>query len=236
MAINLKKLQATARRRLELRGSVEWRAVQKSLGTEYLSTWSNGPAHVVSYSNIASLTPADVFHEMCKAKLNELGFTTIETAALDAMRECCKDDPKCIRDANSVVTIVSEMYVNSILFSLFPEESKTRRERMILRFESSDALTTLHTQLGFWGTAGVCYYRVASSNSRMPFPEDQVAKAIARASDGIEIRKEYDATNSLLEELPKMDVQIERLAPEDSIRIVDIILRLFSAKTGLKCE
>ena len=177
-----------------------------------------------------------MFHELCKAKLNELGFTTIEAAALDAMRDCSKDDPKYIRDANSAATIVIETCANLILFSLFPEESRVQRERMVLRFESSDALTTLHTQMGFWGTAGVCYYKAASNISGMPFPQDLIEKAIERAPDGQEIRKEYDAINSLLEELPKIDISLERLVDQDSLKIIDVMLRLFVAKTGLECE
>jgi hypothetical protein len=239
LAINLKKLQAVARRKLHLKGSVEWNMVPKSqtsvLGGGFLSIKSVGTAHVISYSSASSLGPVDVFHEMCKAKLDEVGFTTIEAAALNAMRDCCKDDPKYIRDANSAVVIIIETYVNSLLFSLFPEESRAQRERMMLRFESSDALTTLHTQMGFWGTAGVCYYRAASNNSKIAFPEDLIEKAIGRASDGQEIRKEYDTINLLLGQLPQIDLRVQSLSPEDSIRIIGVTVGLFSAKTGLKC-
>lgn len=177
----------------------------------------------------------DVFHTLCIAKLYEMGFTTIEAAALDSIRICSKDDPKYIVDANSAETIVVETYANTLLFSLFPEESKAQRERMVLRFESSDALTSLHTQMGFWGTAGVSYYRTASSNCAIPFPDDFIDKAIERALGGAEMRKEYDAINLLLAELPIIDLQMEKLPQDDSIMIVDLIVRLFSAKTGLEC-
>jgi hypothetical protein len=196
-------------------------------------------SHTISYSDASSLEPADVFHEMCKARLNELGFTTIEAAALDTMRDCCKDDPKYIRDANSAAAIVLETYANSLLFSIFPEESRDRRERMVLRFESGDALTTLHTQMGFWGTAGVSYHKTASGNAGLPFPQDLIEKAMGRASDGQEIKKEYDVINSLMDELPKIDVgqkNLERLPDAKSIKIVDITVRLFAAKTGLECR
>ncbi|MHB1869104.1 MAG: hypothetical protein ACYCPP_09195 [Nitrososphaerales archaeon] len=152
------------------------------------------------------------------------------------MRDCGKDDPKYIRDANSAAAIVLETLANSILFSLFPEESRTQRERMVLRFESTDALTTLHTQMGFWGTAGVSYYLAASNRSGMPFPQDFVEKAIARASDGQEIKKEYDTINSILEQLPRIDLDLERIPDDDSLKIVDVMVRLFAAKTGLECE
>ncbi len=243
LAINLKKLQAVARRKLNLKGSVEWEPLSNSqqssqgLGKEYLSVRTNGTSHVISYFNAASLEPVDVFHEMCRAKLNEFGLATIEATALEVMNDCSKDDPKYIRDANSSATIVIETLVNSLLFSLFPEESSGQRERMVLRFESSDALTTLHTQMGFWGTAGVCYYRAASNNSKMPFPEDLIEKAIGRAIDGSDIWKEYSVVNSLLGELPKiyLDGQ-ERLREQDSMKILGVIIRLFSAKTGLECQ
>jgi len=55
-------------------------------------------------------------------------------------------------------------------------------------------------------------------------------------SDGQEIRKEYDAINSLLEEIPKIDLDLERIPDEDSLRIVDVMVRLFAAKTGLECD
>ena len=66
--------------------------------------------HTVSYSGADSLDPADVYHEMCRAKLYELGFKSIENAALVALKDCAKDDPKYIFDANSSVVIVSEVY------------------------------------------------------------------------------------------------------------------------------
>jgi hypothetical protein len=242
LPINLKKLQAVARRRLKLNSPVEWNLVSKTqlksqgLGEEYLSTRTGIAGHVISYSDASSLEAVDVFHELCRAKLNELGFNTVEAAALNAMRECGKDDPKYIRDANSAAAIVLEALANSILFSLFPEESRTQRERRVLRFESTDALTTLHTQMGFWGTAGVSYHLEASKRSGTPFPEDLIEKAMERASDGQEIRKEYDQVNSLLEELPEIDLGLERLPDEDSVKMIDVMLRLFAAKTGLECE
>jgi hypothetical protein len=242
LSINLKKLQAAARRRLELKGSVEWRQVPKNhlqrqgLGNEFLSTRTAATKHVISYSDASSLKPADVFHELSKAKLNELGFSAIEAAALNAIMECSKDDPKYIVDANSAVAIVQETLANSILFSLFREESRIQRERMVLRFESQDALTTLHTQMGFWGTAGVSYYLLASKRSDTSFPRELVEKAIARASDGEEIKKEYDAINSILEELPNMNLTEERIPDDDSFKIVEVIVRLFSKKTGLESD
>jgi len=189
---------------------------------------------MILYPQAKSLEEVDVLHALCKAKLNELGFTTIEAAALDSIRICSKDDPKYIIDATAAESIVIETYSNTLLFSYFPEESKAQRERMVLRFESSDALTSLHTQMGFWGTAGVSYYREASHSCDLPFPEEIIEKAMERASS--EIRKEYDVVNSLLDELPKIDAHVEKLTPEDSIKIVDVIVRLFSAKTGLECQ
>jgi hypothetical protein len=240
LAINLKKLQATARRRLKLNSPVEWKLVSLSEpfphGSGYISTRTGSTGHVISYFDASSLEQVDVFHELCKVKLNELGFSTIERAALDAMMDCSKNDPNYIRDANSAATIVTETCANSLLFSAFPEESRAQRERIVLRFESTDALIALHTEMGFWGTAGVCYFKVASANSGTPFPQDLIEKAIERASNGPEIRKEYDAINSLLEELPKIDPSLERLADQDSVKIVDVMLRLFQAKTGLECE
>lgn len=240
LAINLKKHQAIARRKLKLKSPVDWRQLSKNqqalLGKGYLSLRSSGSSHVIMYSDVSLLDEVDLYHELCKAKLYELGFATIESAGLHAIRDCTKDDPIYISDANSAVTIVMETFVNMILFSFFQAESKTARERMSLRFESSDALTTLHTQMGFWGTAGVSYHIAASVNSNLPFPRELVEKAIVRASDGQEIRKEYDVINSLLEELPKLDFNgLERISEQDGMQIIDVIMRLFSAKTGLEC-
>jgi hypothetical protein len=243
LPLNLKKLQSIARRRLGLKGSVEFKHVSKSqianlkIGSEFLSTTTNSVtlAHTIAYSDAPSLDSADVYHEFCKAKLNECGFTTIEAAALNAMRACSKDDPKYIRDANSALAVVSEVYASSLLFSQF-EEANERRNNIVLRFESSDALTSLHTQMGFWGTAAVSYYKIASEWAEVPFPQKQIQQAIERASDGQEIQKEFDQGNALLSELPKIDLlHSERISDTESIQIVDIIVRLFGAKTGLEC-
>ena len=243
MALNLKKLQSIARRRLGLKGSVEFEHVSKSqiaylkIGSEFLSTTTNSVtlAHTITYSNAPSLNPADVYHEFCKAKLNECGFTTIEVAALNAIRDCSKNDPKYIRDANSALTVVSEAYASWLLFSQF-QEADERRNSIVLRFESSDALTSLHTQMGFWGTAGISYYKIASEWAEVPFPQKQIQEAIERSSDGKEIRAEFDQINALLSDLPKVDLaQSDRISDTESIQIVDIIVRLFDAKTGLEC-
>jgi hypothetical protein len=244
LPLNLKKLQSIARRRLELRGSIEFKSVPKSqvsalrIGLEFLSTLTNASTltHTIMYSDATSLKPADIYHELCRAKLNECGFTTIEAASLNAMRDCSEDDPKYIRDANSAAVIVSEVYANYLLFSKFQDESKDSREKIVLRFESSDALTSLHTQMGFWGTAGVCYYKIASEWAGINFPQRQVEQAIERASDRKEIKKEYEQINQLLADLPKVDLfLVERISDTDSIQIVDVISRLFSTKTGLQC-
>ena len=115
--------------------------------------------HTVTYSDAESIDPADVYHELCRARLYELGFRAVENAALMSLKDCAGDDPKFIFDANSSVVIVSEVYVSWMLYTYFPEESERRRQEIVLRFESSDALTSLHTQMGFWGTAGIAYYR-----------------------------------------------------------------------------
>jgi hypothetical protein len=244
LPINLKKLQSIARRRIGLRGNFEFKLVPKKqasilrIGSGFLSTTTNAisQTHTIVYSDAPSLSQSDLYHEFCKAKLNECGFTTIEAAALNAIRDCSKDDPKYIRDANSAVTIVSEVYASSLLFSKFNEEVKGSRERVVLRFESSDALTSLHTQMGFWGTAAVCYYKLASEMAGVHFPQKQIEQAIDRASDGSEIKKEYEQINNLLKDLPKMDLlQTERISDVESIQITDVITRLFSAKTGLEC-
>ena len=235
MPLNLKKFQSITRRRIDLKWQVDFKNVSKSAGrTNILSVSSNSSSqiHTILYSNVEGMHPADIYHEFCKAKLNEIGFTTIEAAALSAIRDCCKEDPKYIRDANSAVAIVSETYSNELLFSKFQEESKSRRESIVNRFESNDALTTLHTQMDFWGTAGVCYYKLASERTETFFPQKQIEQAIERTTNS-EIQKEYDQINKVLQELPKLD--FVTISDTDSIRIVEIITSLFSLKTGLEC-
>jgi hypothetical protein len=244
LVLNLKKLQSIARRRLNLKGQVEFKPVSKSYLASMridslLSTATNSltQAHTVSYSDASSLKVADVYHELCKAKLNEIGFTTIESASLNAMRDCCKNEPKYIRDASSAETIVVETYANASLFKAFPEESSERRNEMVLRFESSDALTSLRTQLGFWGTAAVCYYREASKRAGISFPDEIIERAIERALNGSEMKKEYDAINARLGELSKIDAEQveERISDEDSVKIIEVIVGLFSDGTSLEC-
>ena len=194
--------------------------------------------HTILYSKVDTLHEADVFHELCRAKMDELGFKTIEAAALSAMRDCCKDDPKQIIDANSSVVVVSEVYISWLLFTFFPEESNERREEIVLRFESSDALTTLHTRMGFWGTAGIAYYKLASEWSGKQFPSKQIEAAIRRASDGKEILDELGKIESISRELPKINEDLNSmvLSETDQIRIVECMVKLFSSKTGLECD
>jgi hypothetical protein len=232
LALNLKKLRSLARRRLNLKGDVEFKPVPSLHSSFVLNTTTNAVSqtHVVTYSDSSTLDPADVYHELCKAKLYELGFTTIESAAFSAMRDCSKDDPKYIRDASSAETIVLETYANTLLFKAFPE-SEQRRYEIVMRFESADALQSVHTQMGFWGTAAVCYYREASRRAGVPFPEKFIQSAVDRSSE--EISNEYAAINTILHELPPLGE--ESISDQDSIKIIEVIVDLFSAKTNLKC-
>src|SRR5579862_7908112 len=206
--MNLKKLQSIARRRLGLTGDVEF--VQKSGGKGRILATSVADSslelkHTIIYSDADSIDPADVYHEFCRARLYELGFRTVENAALMALKDCAGDDPKFIFDANSSVVIISEVYVSWMLYSYFNEECERRRQDTVLRFESSDALTSLHTQMGFWGTAGIAYYRLASEWAGKNFPAKQIEAAITRASDGKSIEDELKKIDTILVELPKIE-------------------------------
>jgi hypothetical protein len=242
LPLNLKKLQATGRRRLGLKGEIEFRNVSggssanRPSGVLATSTNSVTMKHTISYTGIETLDEADVFHELCRAKLDEFGFKTIEAAALSAMRDCSKDDPKYIVDANSAVVLVSEVYTSWLLFTYLPEESDARRKEIVLKFESSDALTSLHTRMGFWGTAGIAYYKIASEWSGKHFPSNEVEAAMGRASDGAAIADELSKVENILSELPRLENLNAQPSDTDQIRIVDSIVKLFSAKTGLECE
>ena len=232
-------MQSMARRRLDLKGEVEF--VQKDgpdgrvLATS-VQTPSLEMKHVVLYSNADSLDPADVYHEMCRAKLYELGFKTIENAALVAIKDCAGDEPKYIFDANSAVVIVSEVYTSYLLYANFSEESEKRRQEIVLRFESQDALTSLHTQMGFWGTAGIAYYKLAAEWAGKNFPTKQVEAAISRAADGKSISEELDKIEAVLSQLPKPGSPARDFSDSEQIQIIAIISELFSAKTGIKCD
>jgi hypothetical protein len=237
--LNLKKIQSIARRRLGLSGEVEF--VQRDGPEGRILVASNPKAslemkHIFAYSNAASLDPADIYHEMCRAKLYELGFKTVENAALVALKDCGGDDPKYIFDANSAVVIVSEVYSSFLLYSNFPEESEKRRVETVLRFESSDALTNLHTQMGFWGTAGIAYYKLAAQWSGRSFPTKQVEAAISRATDGQAIADELQKIEVVLGELPRLNNPIRNFSDSEQIQILSVISELFTAKTGIQCD
>jgi hypothetical protein len=219
-----------------LKGDIEFHklaGMQRILAT---TTNSVSQSHTISYSNIESLDPADVFHELCRAKLDELGFKSIEEAALSAIKDCCKDDPKYIVDANAAVVVVSEVYSNYFLFSYFSEESEARRQEMISRFESSDALTSLHTRMGFWGTAGLAYYKIASQWAGRSFPTERIEAAIKRAGAGTVISEELEKIEPVLQELPRVKDLSALLSEIEQISMVDLITKLFSAKTDVKCN
>ena len=172
--MNLKKAQSIARRRLGLTGEVEF--VHKDGPGGRILAVSNPKAslemkHVFVYSKADSLNPADVYHEMSRAKLYQLGFKTVENAALVALKDCAGEDPKYIFDANSAVVIVAEVYTSYLLYSHFSEEVEKSRQDTVLRFESSDALTSLHTRMGFWGTAGIAYYKLSCRVGRKGFSD-----------------------------------------------------------------
>lgn len=237
MTINLKKLQSYARRRLGLYGQVEFVKVSsRASGILATSTNTLDMKHTISYSDAATLDTADVYHEMCRAKLDEYGFKSVENAALVALRDCSKNDPKYIMDANSAVVIVSEVYTSWLLFTYFPEESEERRQRIVQRFQSSDALTSLHTRMGFWGVAGITYYKIASEWSGKEFPSKFVESAISRATDGKAISEELSKIEAVLRELPRVDRVNEPLSDTMQLQILDAITSLFCAKTGLECE
>lgn len=237
--MNLKKMQSMARRRLGLTGEVEF--VQRDgPNGRILSTSAQDSSlkmkHTLLYSRAESLDPADVYHEMSRAKLYELGFKAVENAALVSLKDCAKDDPKYIFDANSAVVIVSEAYTSYLLYSYFPEESEARRQEIVQRFESSDALTSLHTQMGFWGTAGIAYYRIAAEWVGKYFPSKQVNAAVSRATDGKSIQEELEKVETLLSQLPRLEKPIRDFSDSEQIQILSVISELFTAKTGINCD
>jgi hypothetical protein len=236
MVLNLKKLQSVARRRLALSGEVEFIKVQGGTGRSLLSTTTNPNdlKHVISYGDASSLEPGDIYHEMCRARLDEYGFKLIEDVALKTLQDCVKDDPKYIVDANSAVVIVSEVYINWMLSTYFPETEEKRQE-MALRFASSDALTSIHTRMGFWGTAAIAYYRISSEWAGKNFPSKQVEAAMARATDGGAISDELSRIESVLRELPKIEKEAEKFDELTQMKILGVITNLFSAKTGIEC-
>jgi hypothetical protein len=238
--MNLKKIQSIARRKLSLTGEIEF--VQRSgpqgriLETSIVKPDSDKLKHVVIYSNAETVDPADVYHEMSRAKLYELGFRSIEDAALTFLKECSGDDPKHIFDANSAIVIVAEAYVSFLLYSYFPEESEKRRLEIVSRFESHDALTNLHTQMGFWGTAGIAYYKLAAEWAGKTFATKRVEAAISRASDGKSISEELSKIEAALSNLPKIQVPPKEFSELEKVQVLAIIVELFSAKTGIKCN
>ena len=238
--MNLKKLQSQARRRLGLKGELEFVPVSGGSQGRILSSSQTTSTlemkHIVSYSGAAFLDPADVYHEMCRAKLYELGYKSVENAALVALKDCAKDEPKYIFDANSAVVIVAEVYTSWMLYTFFPEESEARREDTVLRFESSDALTSLHTQMGFWGTAGIAYYKLAAQWADKTFPSKQVDAAITRATDGAAIADELTKIEDVLAHLPKIESIDAPFSDSIQLEILSVIVELFSAKTGIECS
>jgi hypothetical protein len=239
-SMNLKKLQSIGRRRLGLEGEIEFVRIPGAAG-RVLGSSAVMPSlqmkHTISYTDASSLDEADVYHEMCRAKLYELGFKTVENAALVAMRDCANDDPKYIFDANSAVVIVSEVYSSMLLYTYFQDESAARRSSTILRFESSDALTSLHTLMGFWGVAGLAYYKLSAKWAGKEFPSKRVDAAVDRASDGKAISGELSKIESILAELPRIETgKLQKFSDQDQLGILSCIVRLFSAKTGIACE
>jgi hypothetical protein len=231
----LKKIQSFARRKLGLSGEVEFRRV--SQGNRFVFATTTNPEatkHTISYSDLSSLDEVDFYHEMCRAKVYELGFGSAEAAALNAMRDCGKEDPKYIVDANAATVVAGEVYANQLLFLRFREESRRRIEKLVESFESTDALTGLNTRMGFWGIAGISYFKVACERSGNPFPVKLVKDAMSRSPFASQITQSFESANSILAELP----QLRDGAPFDDlekISIADAITRLFSAKTGLDC-
>jgi hypothetical protein len=232
--MNLKKIQSNARRRLGLAGQIEFLQKDGPDG-RILETSTSELKHIVVYSKADSLDPADIYHEMCRARIYELGFKSVENPALTALKECAGDEPKYIFDANSAVVIIAEVYSSYLLYSCFPEESEKRRQEIVLRFESEDALTSLHTQMGFWGTAGLAYYRIASEWAGKLFPLKQIEAAISRASDGKTISEELVKIHAALVQLPRMQNPAKEFSEVERIKILSVITELFSSKTGLNC-
>jgi hypothetical protein len=237
--MNLKKMQSIARRRLGLTGEVEFLQRDGPDGRVLATSAPDSSLemkHVIIYSKADSLDPADVFHEMSRARLYELGFKTIENAALVALKDCAGDDPKYIFDANSAIVIVAEVYTSYLLYSSFPEESEKRRLEIVLRFESDDALTSLHTQMGFWGTAGIAYYKLAAAWAGKFFPTKQIEAGISRATDGTVISQELEKIEAALSQLPRIETPIRSFSDSEQIQILSVISELFTSKTGIKCD
>ena len=90
--------------------------------------------------------------------------------------------------------------------------------------------------MGFWGIAGIAYYRISSEWAGREFPTRLVEAAIARCADGEAISRELSTIEAVLAELPKIEKTNEMFTDTMQLQILEVITRLFSAKTGLDCE
>jgi len=142
-----------------MRAVPETELVSPEFGNTYALICSNNDAsqHLVRY--VADrLEDADLFHEFCHAKMNEIGFKKVETE----MERRGQSLPSNQREVqNRAVILIAEVYANALLFSNFRNESESIRANLDYSCLFTNSLRSVVQALGYTGIAQIVGHRVS---------------------------------------------------------------------------
>ena len=169
----------------------------------------------------------DLLHELCHAKLNEIGFkkveVTMEQAALN------RDSHQEQEEFKKAILLSAEAYANFLLFRYFKQESRLLMMKLDQRLLVAKSIRILVQELGFKAVALAVMHRITKRWNG--YNEDDAFKwAFEQAFKGKYQLRFYTEIHSIMSKLPiikEVDGQIQNLTSADIDTIEKCVLELF---------
>lgn len=133
---------------------------QRGLGPEdaQTATLDDMTGHQILVLEGGNPTDETFYHELCHARVNELGFKLAEIRARNTIDQ--RRDSNQTAILHDTLRIVGEAYGDSILYAVFPAESSLTRAQLIASFASVAGLKTILRNLGLSGVGQGATFRV----------------------------------------------------------------------------
>lgn len=236
-------LERISRERLGFTGAVTLVAVPKTqLAAQGLavnpvltSTTGDLSKHTIKYVANVRLEDHLFFHEFSRAKLNEIGFRTVESLIDEKISKCCSSEEEAA-EMRVARTLVAETLVDAILYRYFRKESEELRNELDYSFLMTANLRSVERRLGLQGITQAAGYRVSKKQAGLG-ENAAFGSAVREAFKEGEAAKNYERILAILSRLPQVGSAdgIKKLDDDEVAVVVNCILDLFEVETGRKC-
>ncbi len=233
-------LEGISRDRLKLAGVVKLvpvprsQLVQQGLATNpAVTSTSDDMSHTIKYVANIKLEDHMFFHEFSRAKLNEVGFKSVEKLTEERMAKCSSESEAS--QMRVALILVEETLADAILYRFFPKESEELRNELDYSFLMTTNLRNIERKLGLQGIIQAAGYRVSKRQAGLG-ESLALGRAVHEAFRDGETVTYYDRSFVVLSGLPQVGGPegIRELDDAEVRHIADSVVALYEVMTGKK--